>query len=99
MMETIRMLSRLRDSPLHISIYCSSRPAILNALPSKFQPEKVITMEDPQNYVKLAHDMNKFVEKNLEIKDQEMESVILRKLQEGAEGMYGPVRIYIISFR
>ncbi len=85
--ETIEMLSKLIASPLRVSVYCSTRPAILNWLPSDFRPERVIAMEDPQNYVRLARDMTQFVEKNLTVKDQEMESIILNKLQEGAEGM------------
>ena len=60
---------------------------MLTWLPSNFRPEEIINMDDRNNYIHIAQDINQFIELDLNITHKDMEPIILRKLQEGAEGM------------
>ena len=85
--EAIDMITNLSASPLYIRFYLSTRPTTLTWLPSNFHPEEIINMEDQTHHKNLARDITRYIEMNLQLKNREMEPAILRKLQEGAEGM------------
>ncbi len=85
--EVLKILFILQASVLQISVYCATRPALVNTLRSNFKPERIIDMEDRENQEYLASDMNQFIQNDIKVRDQEILPMILQNLRDGAEGM------------
>ena len=89
---------RLMESPLHISVYCSSRPIAMSWLPLGFQPQHIINIDLPEYQGRLNCDISQFIEVMLEeltegerpklkVNDQQLIDEIRQRLRTEAQGM------------
>ena len=90
----------LISSRLHIKLFWSSRPNVLNWLPGRFLTQQHIDLDSVENQSRVAGDIRKFIHVTLEewldgetpemqIHDPNLIFKILDHLEKEAQGMYG----------
>ena len=89
----------LLSTHLRINFFWSSRPNVLKWLPGMFLSQQRINLETIENQIRVAHDINMFVEAKLgewldgeapelQISDPSLIETILDCFEKEAEGMY-----------
>ena len=97
--EVLLFLHGLLNFPdIHVKVFCSTRPNILENLPPRQRPYRLLSLEEPINRDKVANDISEFIRVSVEaslsgtepqwqLTDASIAFTVMQRLQEGSQGM------------
>ena len=88
----------LNFSDIHVKVFCSTRPNVLENLPPRHRPYRLLSLEDPTNRDKVANDISEYIrvsvqaalggnEPQWQLTDPLIAFTVMKRLKDDAGGM------------